>query len=103
MPTAAEFSNDRMRKFWVALMTIGYPLGNILAALIISPLLKTHSWRVVFELGAGATAAMIPVVWFCVPESVSWLCRKQPANALDEDQHHAASHGACGHRCAAAA
>ena len=23
--TAAEFSNDRMRKFWVALMTIGYP------------------------------------------------------------------------------
>jgi MFS transporter, AAHS family, vanillate permease len=80
--TAAEFSNDHSRKFWVALMTIGYPLGNILAALILSPLLKTHSWRVVFELGAGATAAMIPVVWFCVPESVSWLCRKQPANAL---------------------
>ena len=82
--TAAEFSNDRMRKFWVALMTIGYPLGNILAALIISPLLKTQGWRVVFELGAGATAAMIPVVWFCVPESVSWLCRKQPANAFEQ-------------------
>lgn len=79
---AAEFSNDRSRKFWVALMTIGYPLGNILAALIISPLLKTHDWRVVFELGAGATAAMFPVVWFGVPESVSWLCRKQPPNAL---------------------
>jgi benzoate transport len=80
--TAAEFSNDKSRKFWVALMTIGYPLGNILAAFILSPLLKTHSWRVVFELGAAATAAMIPVVWFLVPESVSWLCRKQPANAL---------------------
>jgi benzoate transport len=85
--TAAEFSNDRMRKFWVALMTIGYPLGNILAALIISPLLKTHTWRVVFELGAGATAAMIPVVWFCVPESVSWLCRKQPTSALERINH----------------
>ena len=59
-------------------------MGNILAALILSPLLKTHSWRVVFELGAGATAAMIPVVWFCVPESISWLCRKQPANALEQ-------------------
>src|SRR6185436_5109976 len=80
--TAAEFSNDQSRRFWVALMTIGYPMGNILAALILSPLLKTHSWRVVFELGAGATAAMIPAVWFCVPESVSWLCRKQTANAL---------------------
>jgi benzoate transport len=81
--TAAEFSNDQSRKFWVALMTIGYPLGNILAAFILSPLLKTHSWHVVFELGAAATAAMIPVVWFCVPESVSWLCRKQPPGALD--------------------
>ena len=79
---AAEFSNDRSRKFWVALMTIGYPLGNILAAFVLSPLLKTHSWRVVFELGAGATAFMIPVVFFLMPESVSWLCRKQPANAL---------------------
>jgi MFS transporter, AAHS family, vanillate permease len=80
--TAAEFSNERMRKFWLALMTIGYPLGNILAAFILSPLLKTHDWRIVFELGAGATAAMIPVVWLLVPESVSWLCRRQPANAL---------------------
>src|SRR3954469_21063222 len=79
---AAEFSNDRMRKFWVALMTIGYPLGNIVAAFVLSPLLKTHDWRVVFALGAGATAAMLPVVWFGVPESVSWLCRKQPVNAL---------------------
>jgi len=79
---AAEFSNDSSRRFWVALMTIGYPLGNILAAFIISQLLKTHNWHVVFQLGAGATAAMIPVVWFLVPESVSWLCRKQPANAL---------------------
>jgi len=79
---AAEFSNDRMRRFWVALMTIGYPLGNILAALVLSPLLKTHTWRIVFELGAVATAVMIPVVWFLMPESVSWLCRVQPANAL---------------------
>jgi len=36
----------------------------------------------VFELGAVATVVMIPVVWFWVPESISWLCRKQPANAL---------------------
>jgi MFS family permease len=82
--TAAEFSNDKSRKFWVALMTIGYPLGNILAAFVLSALLKTHSWRVVFELGAAATGAMIPVVWFLVPESISWLCRKQPANALTQ-------------------
>ena len=31
---SAEFSNDRLRNFWVALMTIGYPLGNIFCALL---------------------------------------------------------------------
>jgi MFS family permease len=78
----AEFSNDASRKFWVALMTIGYPLGNILAALVLSPLLRTHDWRIVFELGAVATAMMIPLVGFVMPESVPWLCRRQPAGAL---------------------
>src|SRR6202035_5781037 len=35
-----------------------------------------------FEFGAAATAAFIPVVFWFVPESVSWLCRRQPAGAL---------------------
>jgi predicted MFS family arabinose efflux permease len=81
---SAEFSNDRMRNFWVALMTIGYPLGNVFCALFVSELLKTHSWRAVFEFAATLSAALIPVVWFLVPESVSWLCRKQPAGALEK-------------------
>jgi predicted MFS family arabinose efflux permease len=47
-------------------------------------LLKTRSWRAVFEFAATLSAALIPVVWFLVPESVSWLCRKQPAGALEK-------------------
>ena len=54
---SAEFSNDRMRNFWVALMTIGYPLGNVFCALFVSELLKTHSWRAVFEFAATLSAA----------------------------------------------
>lgn len=79
---SAEFSNDRSRNMWVALMTIGYPLGNVFCALLVSKLLKTHDWRVVFELAAILSAALLPLVWFGVPESISWLCRKQPAGAL---------------------
>jgi benzoate transport len=81
---SAEFSNDRLRNLWVALMTIGYPLGNVFCALLVSELLKTHSWRVVFEFAAILSAALLPVVWFGVPESISWLCRKQPARALEK-------------------
>jgi benzoate transport len=79
---SAEFSNDRLRNLWVALMTIGYPLGNVFCALVVSELLKTHDWRVVFEFAAILSAVLFPVVWFLVPESISWLCRKQPADAL---------------------
>jgi benzoate transport len=85
--TAAEFSNDRLRNLWVALMTIGYPVGNVFGALIVGPLLKTHDWRVVFDFAAILSATLIPVVWFGVPESVSWLCRKQPAGALERVNH----------------
>jgi benzoate transport len=81
---SAEFSNDRSRNLWVALMTIGYPLGNVFCALFVSELLKTHSWRVVFEFAAILSAVLVPIVWFAVPESISWLCRKQPAGALDQ-------------------
>jgi len=81
---SAEFANDRSRNFWVALMTIGYPLGNVFCALFVSELLKTHNWRAVFEFAAVLSAVLLPVVWFLVPESVSWLCRKQPARALEK-------------------
>ncbi len=81
---SAEFSNDRSRNFWVALMTIGYPLGNVFVSMILAPLLKTHDWRIVFELAAATSAALFPIVWFCVPESISWLCYRQPAGALEK-------------------
>ena len=81
---SAEFSNDRLRNLWVALMTIGYPLGNVFCALVVSELLKTHDWRVVFQFAAILSTALFPVVWFGVPESISWLCRKQPTGALEK-------------------
>ena len=36
-----------------------------------------------FYLGAAATAILLPAAFFLVPESVHWLTRKQPVNALD--------------------
>ncbi len=42
----------------------------------------TGAWC--FEFAAILSAALFPVVWFGVPESISWLCRKQPAGALEK-------------------
>ncbi|MDB6083261.1 MAG: transporter [Gammaproteobacteria bacterium] len=79
---AAEFSNDRRRSLNVSLMAIGYPIGAVVGGSIAASLLKAGNWRAVFEFGAAATALFIPVVLWLVPESVAWLCQRQPAGAL---------------------
>jgi MFS family permease len=79
---AAEFSNSRRRALCVSLMAIGYPVGAVVGGSIAAVLLKSADWRAVFYFGAAVTAAYIPLVFFLVPESIAWLCQRQPANAL---------------------
>jgi MFS family permease len=80
---AAEFSNLRRRDLGVSLMAIGYPLGAIAGGEVIAELLKQHDWRIVFQFGAAMTALCIPAVFWGLPESVAWLCYRQPARALE--------------------
>ena len=80
---AAEFSNEHRRSLNVSLMAIGYPIGAVVGGSIAALLLKQGDWRMVFQFGAAATALFIPLVWWLVPESISWLCQRQPAGALD--------------------
>jgi sugar phosphate permease len=63
-------------------MAIGYPIGAVICGSFAALLLKQGDWRVVFQFGAGATALFIPVVFLFVPESISWLCQRQPLGAL---------------------
>ena len=79
---ASEFSNSRRRALCVSLMAIGYPIRAVVGGSIAAMLLKQGDWRAVFWFGASATAAFIPLVFFLVPESIEWLCQRQPANAL---------------------
>jgi len=83
----AEFSNARRRALCVSIMAIGYPLGALLGGLVVAPKLGVLDWRFVFYFGAAVTAAFIPLVYFLVPESVHWLARKQPENALTKINH----------------
>jgi MFS family permease len=63
-------------------MVIGYPIGGGIGGLWASGLINAYGWRSVFYLGAGLTALLLPISYFFVPESVHWLTRKQPADAL---------------------
>ena len=80
---AAEFSNAKRRDISVAIMSIGYPVGAATGGFITSAGLELSEWRSVFQFGAIVTLTMIPTVFFFMPESVHWLARKQPKNALE--------------------
>lgn len=72
---AAEFANERRRDFSVAVMTIGYPIGGLLGGFAVADLVEPYGWQSVFIVGAIATAAFLPIVWFMLPESLEFLAR----------------------------
>ncbi len=84
---SAEFASTKRRHLSVSLMSIGYPVGAVLGGIVAARLLQGNDWRSVFYLGAGVTAALIPITYFVMPESVHWLARKQPAGALEKINH----------------
>ncbi len=78
----AEYSNAKSKHLNVALMSIGYPVGAFTGGFIASALLASYTWESVFLLGFGMTAAMIPIVFFFVPETVAWSVRHQDPKSL---------------------
>jgi MFS family permease len=80
--TVAEFSNARYRNLVLPLMVIGYPLGAFFGGLAARSLLSGGDWRSVFYLGAGLTAACIPLAFWLIPESPGWLNAKRPPGTL---------------------
>ncbi|CAH0496104.1 MFS transporter [Novosphingobium sp. CECT 9465] len=80
----AELSSLKGRSLAMALMVIGYPAGATLGGIISGSLLKGGDWRLVFEFGAIATAAFIPLVLIFVPETPDYYVTRRESTALDK-------------------
>lgn len=78
----AEYSSLKYRNLAVVLVAAGYPLGATCGGWVASRLLEGGDWRVVFEFGALCTGVFIVVVWFFLPESIQYLLKARPSNAL---------------------
>lgn len=80
----AESTNDRCRDLAIAVMIGGFPLGTALGGAVASELLAaTERWQSIFQFGAIATAAAMLLVLWLVPETVPYLCHRQPRGALE--------------------
>jgi benzoate transport len=84
--TCSDYCNDKNRALAVTLVGGGFPLGIYLGATFLGPLLKQYDWRITFYLGTLLNFAFIPIVYFFVPETISFLSRKRPDNALPRIQ-----------------
>jgi len=78
----AEFSNTRSRSTAVSLKAAGYPVGAVLGGAISAWLLQSYDWRAVFYFGGAMTGLAVPLVWYCLPETVAFLAHRQPPGAL---------------------
>ena len=80
----AEYANARYRPMAVIIMASGYPLGAVLGGAVVSNMLVSFDWRVVFVFGGVVTALCIPLVYWLLPESVAFLAGQNRPNALNK-------------------
>ncbi|MFD6951437.1 MFS transporter [Nocardiopsis sp. TSRI0078] len=80
---AAEYANRRWRGLAVSLNSTGYAVGATAGGVVAAVLQSEGGWRPVFALGAAATALLIPVVLWRLPESLAFLLTQRSSRALE--------------------
>ena len=78
-----EYSPKKIRSLMTALMTSGYALGGILAAVLGKQLIGEYGWQVVF-IAAGVLVLLIPFILKLVPESMTYLISRSRNGELAE-------------------
>src|SRR6185369_3454214 len=83
----SEFAPPGKKNLCNAITYAGVPLGSLLAALLAIILLDSIGWRGMFLIGALPIITLLPLAFFKMPESVSWLVARgqlDKARAISE-------------------
>lgn len=72
---AMETIPDRARGLMSGIFQAGYPAGYLLASVVFGAFYSTVGWRGMFLIGA-LPIALLPYIWFKVPESPVWLAAR---------------------------
>ena len=71
-----EYAPKRLRGTLVTTMFSGYAVGGVLAALLGRWLVADHGWQMMFYI-AGLPLLFVPLLWKFLPESLTFLVKKQ--------------------------
>ena len=92
----SEFAPPGKKNLCNAIVYCGVPFGSLLSALLAIMLLAGIGWRGMFWIGALPIVTLLPLAFFKMPESPSWLLargRVDEARALSEKTGRAAGGG----------
>ena len=79
----AEYSSDKRRAAAISFSMAGYPIGAIFGGgLTIYLLQLDFGWDSVFMIGGVLTALMIPLAYWCLPESIEFMLTQRTDNTL---------------------
>jgi benzoate transport len=79
---AAEFSNRQRKDLSVGFVQAGWPIGAILMGIFTAWAVPSYGWRFAFLVAGLVSFFMLLMVIFFMPESVDYLKKHRPGNAL---------------------
>ena len=82
----SEYTPVQWQSLAVSLYATGFPVGGALSGAAAPYLIEHIGWRAVYMSGGIASFLLIPVAAAMLPESLEFLLKLQPANALARAQ-----------------
>ncbi len=79
---ASEYTPNRTKDFWVSFVVSGYPMGAFLSGLAAAHIIPAYGWRTMFQAAGLASLITLPLIYFLLSESLDFLIKKRPKNAL---------------------
>lgn len=73
LATVVEYSPANRRNFNVSLALVGVGIGGVLSALLAIWVLPVFGFRFMFAFGIISLIVIVPLTYFKMPESISWL------------------------------
>ena len=77
-----EYSSIKQRALALGFVTIGYNVGAVVSGFFAIWFLGRYSWSALFMLGGVLTLLLIPLIYFAMPESIDFMCKKPKVNTL---------------------
>jgi MFS transporter, AAHS family, 4-hydroxybenzoate transporter len=81
---SSEYAPTHSKDFWVSFVMSGYPVGAVLSGLVAAKIIPIYGWRMMFQGAGYFILATLPLIYFFLAESLDFLLKKQPTQALQK-------------------